>query len=96
MERMAVLESALKARNELIASASHDLRTPIIHILSSAQHLESEPLETRQRDCVAQILASGTHVMALIERILTISDLRAGELELFEPGTLGPQRPGAA
>ena len=46
-ERTAELETALHAKNEMLSRASHELRTPMNHILGFAQLLEMDALDRR-------------------------------------------------
>ena len=96
-ERTAELETALEAKAEFLSRASHELRTPMNHILGFAQLLAMDPLNPEQTDGVRQILTSGAHLLKLIERILAITAARPEELSFLETGATGPsaepQRP---
>ena len=85
-ERTAVIEAANRTRAEFFSRAGHELRTPVLHILGSAERLESAQLDLSQRDCVAQILASGTVLMSVIERFLASPEPRFGDPGCFRPG----------
>lgn len=96
-ERTAELETALEAKAEFLSRASHELRTPMNHILGFAQVLTMDPLNPEQTDSVGQILRSGAHLMKLIDRILAITASRPEDLGFLETGATGartePQRP---
>ena len=85
-ERTADLAAALRAKGEFLSRASHELRTPMNHILGFAQLLEMDPLDPEQQDSVAQILTSGRHLLTLIDRILAVSASRPEDLSFPEPG----------
>jgi light-regulated signal transduction histidine kinase (bacteriophytochrome) len=58
---------------------SHELRTPLNSILGFAQLLEGVGLEPDYQTGVGYILAGGRHLLALIDEVLDISRIEAGE-----------------
>jgi DNA-binding response OmpR family regulator len=72
-ERTAELKTALQAKDEFLSRASHELRTPMNHVLGFAQLLERHALTSAQAGSVQQILSSGQHLLRLIDRILAVS-----------------------
>ena len=84
-ERTADLAAAMQAKSEFLSRASHELRTPMHHILGFAQLLEMDPLNPEQKDSVGQILTSGTHLMTLIDRILQVSQSEPNDLSFLAP-----------
>src|SRR5437868_9574851 len=59
-ERTAELEKALQVKREFLSRASHELRTPMTHILGFAQLLSlKKGLTEKQEASVRQILESG-------------------------------------
>jgi CheY-like chemotaxis protein len=82
-ERTAELETALRAKDEFFSRASHELRTPMNHILGFAQVLELDALNSEQQDSLDQILTSGRHLLTLIDRILQVSRLEPNDLSFF-------------
>ena len=91
-ERTAALANALRAKEELLSRASHELRTPMNHILGFAQLLDLDPLEPEQKESVGQILTSGGHLLELIDRILQVSQAEATHLS-FSPTRDTPGSP---
>ena len=83
-ERTAELESALQAKSEFLSRASHELRTPMNHVLGFAQLLELDSLTAEQSDSVRHILTSGRHLLTLIDRILAVSQSSPEELSFLE------------
>jgi PAS domain S-box-containing protein len=80
----AAAEAASDAKSEFLSSMSHELRTPLNAILGFAQLLQrdrKEPLSERHKERVAQILLGGEHLLHLIDDILDLSRIEAGELE---------------
>jgi CheY-like chemotaxis protein len=82
-ERTLELETALRAKDDFFSRASHELRTPMHHILGFAQLLELDALNPEQQDSVGQIVRSGAQLMALIDRILRVSQLDADDLSFL-------------
>jgi PAS domain S-box-containing protein len=75
-------DSANLAKSQFLSRMSHELRTPLNAILGFAQLLEREPLEDRQSDDVRHIVKAGRHLLELINEVLEISRIEAGELAL--------------
>lgn len=86
-ERMADLETALRAKSEFLSRASHELRTPMNHVLGFAQLLEMDPLTSEQEDSVQQILTSGGHLLKLIDRILAVAQSPSDDLRFLDART---------
>src|SRR6266404_6405804 len=83
-ERTAELEKALQTKNEFLSRASHELRTPMNHILGFAQLLELDDLSSEQEESVQHILRSGAHLLQLIDRILAVSETPSACLSVWE------------
>jgi DNA-binding response OmpR family regulator len=83
-ERTAELESALEAKSEFLSRASHELRTPMNHMLGFAQVLERHALTAAQTASVQQILTSGGHLLQLIDRLLLVSKSEPDDLSFLE------------
>ncbi|HVT87646.1 MAG TPA: CHASE domain-containing protein [Tepidisphaeraceae bacterium] len=75
--------SANRAKSEFLANMSHEIRTPMNAILGYAQLLRRDStLRPAQSDAIKTILASGRHLIELIDDILDISKIEAGHTEL--------------
>ncbi len=86
-ERTADLATALRAKEDFLSRASHELRTPMNHILGFAQLLDLDPLNPEQKDSVGQILTSGAHLLTLIDHILEFSKAEPETLSFLEMPT---------
>ncbi|MEE9257292.1 MAG: ATP-binding protein, partial [bacterium] len=78
-------EAANRAKSEFLSSMSHELRTPLNSVLGFAQLLESdpaEPLTESQQESVRHILKAGHHLLDLINDVLDLARIEAGELVL--------------
>jgi PAS domain S-box-containing protein len=70
-----------QAMQEFVATASHDLRTPLTSVLGFARTLQDvgEKLSDEDRqECIAAILRGARHATRLVDDLLTLSQLRAG------------------
>lgn len=82
-------DRASRAKSELLSRASHELRTPLNAILGFGQLLEASELSDRDLQSVTHILSAGRRLLELIDDILDISTVQAGQLALsIEPVAL--------
>lgn len=83
IEQRVDLEQRNRAKNAFLASMNHELRTPLNAILGYAQLLQMDPtLLPAQRRGAETILASGQHLLGLINNVLEQAQLEAGRLVL--------------
>lgn len=75
-------EFANAAKSEFLAHMSHEIRTPMNAVLGLAQVLERESLSTSQRDMVARIRTAGQSLLALLNDVLDLSKIEAGQLRI--------------
>jgi signal transduction histidine kinase len=68
--------------NEALSRVSHELRTPLNAILGFGELLSLDQLSESQRHSVEQILAGGRHLLAVVEDVLDLSRVAAGNLQL--------------
>jgi two-component system cell cycle sensor histidine kinase PleC len=80
--------TANRAKSEFLAHMSHELRTPLNSILGFTQIMKEEvfgPLGVpKYMDYATNVHHSGQHLLALINDILDISKVEAGEVTLDE------------
>lgn len=84
-ELRAQLESANAAKDELLANASHDLRTPLNVILGYADLILEGAygeLPPAVRQVVERIVIRGQEQLHLVEDLLTVSRLTLGQLSV--------------
>jgi PAS domain S-box-containing protein len=86
LDERAELERSTRAKTEFISRVSHELRTPLNAILGFGQVLEVDALTDRQRNSVDQIMKGGRHLLELVNDLLEIARIEAGELSV----TLAP------
>lgn len=81
-------DNANKSKSEFLATMSHELRTPLNAIIGFSDVLKKQLYGTlgneRYIEYVADINASGLHLLAIINDILDLAKAEAGKLELRE------------
>ncbi len=79
------LEAASHHKSEFLANMSHELRTPLNAIIGFSEVLHERmfgELNDKQAEYVQDVLASGRHLLSLINDILDLSKVEAGRMEL--------------
>ncbi|HEX4526497.1 MAG TPA: HAMP domain-containing sensor histidine kinase, partial [Gaiellaceae bacterium] len=79
------LETASRHKSEFLANMSHELRTPLNAILGFSQVLQHRlfgEINEKQDEYLDDILASGNHLLSLINDVLDLSKVEAGQVEL--------------
>ena len=78
-------EAANRAKSEFLANMSHELRTPLNAIIGFSELIVMQPfgkVEDRYVDFGRDILASGKHLLDLINDLLDMSKIEAGQFDL--------------
>jgi PAS domain S-box-containing protein len=82
-EARRLAEDANKAKSIFLANISHELRTPLNAILGYSQLMQRDAsLLPEQQDYLNTINRSGEHLLALINDVLEISKIEAGQITL--------------
>ncbi|MBF0549540.1 MAG: GAF domain-containing protein [Deltaproteobacteria bacterium] len=79
------VETANTAKSAFLASMSHELRTPLNAIIGFSEVLLDKyfgELTPKQEEFIGDILASGNHLLSLINDILDLSKVEAGKMDL--------------
>jgi len=80
-------ETANRTKSQFLANMSHELRTPLNAIIGFSDLIQSRmfgPISDRYRDYAGNILTSGNHLLGLINDVLDLAKLEAGQLELHD------------
>jgi len=91
------LESARDAnliKNRFLANMSHELRTPLNGVIGLSEMLHDEvlgELSPAQKEYVVDILASGRHLLNLVNNLLDLEHVELGKME-FHPQVVDVQQ----
>lgn len=80
-------EGSNKAKANFLANMSHELRTPLNAILGFSEIIKNAafgPIARNYQDYAGDIHSSGAHLLSLINEVLDLSKLEAGQFELSE------------
>ncbi len=75
-------EEASVAKEAFLANMSHEIRTPLNAIIGMIRELSREQLSTQQKTYLSHTDTAARHLLSIINSILDISKIEAGELEL--------------
>jgi signal transduction histidine kinase len=79
------LEATSRHKSEFLASMSHELRTPLNAIIGFSQVLRERmfgDVNKKQEEYLDDILSSANHLLSLINDVLDLSKVEAGQVEL--------------
>ena len=75
-------EAANRAKGQFLANMSHEIRTPLNAVLGFAQVGRRSSQDPDARSRFSHILASGQHLLGIVNEILDLSKLEAGKLRI--------------
>jgi signal transduction histidine kinase/DNA-binding response OmpR family regulator len=81
------IQQANRLKSEFLANMSHELRTPLNAIIGFAELLHDgvvDPASPQHKEFLHHILASGRHLLQLINDVLDLAKVESGKLE-FHP-----------
>lgn len=77
-------EEASVAKEAFLANMSHEIRTPLNAIIGMIRELSREELSNKQQTYLSHTDTAARHLLSIVNSILDISKIEAGELELDE------------
>ena len=84
-EAVRAAETANRAKSTFLSNMSHDIRTPMNAIIGfTTLAVSNMDDKERVRDYLSKILASGNHLLSLINDILDMSRIESGKIHLEE------------
>jgi len=75
-------EVANKAKSIFLANMSHEVRTPLNTILGFSKILKKSKLDDQQQEHLDAIIASGDLLISILNDIINISKIEAGEINI--------------
>ncbi|HET8706411.1 MAG TPA: ATP-binding protein [Pseudomonadales bacterium] len=85
-ETVSELERASRAKSEFLASMSHELRTPLNSVIGYTRRVLTrygDRLDERGRDALDTALRNGHHLLDLINDLLDVEKIEAGQMQLY-------------
>ena len=79
------LEAASRHKSEFLANTSHELRTPLNAILGYTELIQDEiygEVPDKIREVLERVQSNGRHLLGLINDVLDLSKIEAGQLAL--------------
>jgi signal transduction histidine kinase/CheY-like chemotaxis protein len=73
---------ANRAKSNFLATMSHEIRTPMNGVLGMAQLLKREGGDPAQADRLETLIESGEHLLSILNDILDVSKVDAGQLDI--------------
>ena len=87
-EAVRAAETANRAKSTFLSNMSHDIRTPMNAIIGfTTLAVSNMDDKERVQDYLSKILASGNHLLSLINDILDMSRIESGKIHLEETET---------
>lgn len=80
-------EEDSRHRSQLLATISHDVRTPMVGIVGMIDLLLQEPLDARIRELVESVQGSVQAMTTMLDNTLDLARVEANRLELLEEDT---------
>ncbi len=80
-------EKANRLKSEFLANMSHEIRTPMNAIIGFSSILQNKLKDKKERSFIDKIAKSGNNLLELINDILDLSKIEAGQLKIQKTKT---------
>ncbi|NBC82178.1 MAG: response regulator [Bacteroidetes bacterium] len=77
-------EAANRAKSEFLATITHEIRTPLNAIIGFTEQVQKTELDEKQENFMKIIEKSSEHLLSLVNEILVLSRIEAGEVRFDE------------
>lgn len=85
-------EASLHAKTRLLATMSHEVRTPLSGVVGLVRLLRATDLDAEQRELLELLIGSSESLLATVNDVLDLAKMEAGHVDLaqvdFRPATL--------
>ena len=81
-DAIAVADKASRSKSEFLANMSHEIRTPLNAVIGLGYLLDQTALSEDQRQLLAKIQFAGRSLLGVINNVLDLSKIEAGEMPL--------------
>ncbi|MCH2374937.1 MAG: tetratricopeptide repeat protein, partial [Planctomycetes bacterium] len=85
LEKKQEIENTNRLKSEFLANMSHELRTPLNAVIAMSEILVEQTfgeLNDKQKTYLSHIIDSGVHLLDLINDVLDLSKIEAGQFDL--------------
>lgn len=92
-EALLTAQKSDEVKSAFLASMSHELRTPLNSVINFTKFVMRGvmgPVTERQEETLAKVIASGQHLLSLINDVLDMSKIESGSLNLFVEDDVDP------